>query len=155
MGTGCACSSRLVDPVDYVLGISDSGEDEVVVVACCRVEIDVADLHQALVDGLLVVDVLDSLEAGLLDLAGDDAAANVEAAVGDRVGGRDSLDKAGHDGDSDDRRCDQDRGGGLVHEAGDDRDDHRDDDPGQVEAEDRPPGWVPLIDHGLTGLQLH
>src|SRR6476660_1673399 len=74
-------SGRLVHPVHDVVRVGDSGEDEVVVVAGRGVEVDVADLHQALVDRLLVVDVLDALEAGLLDLARDDATADVEAAV--------------------------------------------------------------------------
>ncbi len=89
---------RLVDAVDDLLGLGDAGEDEVVVVARRGVEVDVADLHDPLVDRLPVVDVLDALQAGLLDLAGDDPALDVEPAVGDRVGGRDPLDEADQDG---------------------------------------------------------
>ena len=41
---------RLVDAVDDVAGVGDADEDEVVVVARGGVEVDVADLHQPLVD---------------------------------------------------------------------------------------------------------
>ena len=66
-------------------GVGDADEDEVVVVAGGGVEVDVADLQHALVDRLVVVDVLDPLQTRLLDLARDDPALDVEAAVGDRV----------------------------------------------------------------------
>ena len=55
---------------DHLLGLVDAREDEVRVVGAGGVEVDVADLHEALVDALAVVDVLDPLQARLLDLRG-------------------------------------------------------------------------------------
>src|SRR3954452_15118397 len=79
--TGGVDPGRLVHRMDDLTWVGYPGEDEVVVVARGRVEVDVADLHQALVDALAVVDVLDPLQARLLDLFGDDPALDVEAAV--------------------------------------------------------------------------
>ena len=136
-------------------GIGDAGEDEVVVVGGGGVEVDVADLHDPLVDDLPVVDVLDALEAGLLDLAGDDSAFDVEAPVGDRVGGRDPLDEADQDGEGDDHEDDQEDGRAAhADQLGDRADDRGDHDPFQVEAEDRAPGGVALEDHLLAGAEV-
>src|SRR4051794_12905184 len=146
---------RLVDAVHDLLGIGDPEEDEVVIVARRRVEVDVADLHRPLVDRLLVVDVLDPLQAGLLDLAGDDAAFDVEAAVGDRVGGGDPLDEADQDGCGDDHEDDEEnRCAARAEELEEDADDRGDEDSLQVEAEDRPPGGVALEDHLLPGTEV-
>jgi len=141
--------------VDNVLGFGDAVEHEVVVIPRRRVEVDVADLHQALVDRLFVVDVLDALEAGLLDLAGDDAAFDVEAAVGDRVGGCDALDEADQDGEGDDDEDDEeDRAAAGAEELEEHPDDRRDQDALQVEAEDRPPRGVALEDHLLARAEV-
>src|SRR5215203_184461 len=95
-------SRRAVDRLDHFARIGDAGEDEVVVVGRGGVEVDVADLHQALVDALAIVDVLDPLQARLLDLFGDDPPLDVEPAVGDRVGGRHPFDEADQDGEGED-----------------------------------------------------
>src|SRR4051794_25068785 len=146
---------RLVDAVHDLLGIGDPEEDEVVIVARRRVEVDVADLHRPLVDRLLVVDVLDPLQAGLLDLAGDDAAFDVEAAVGDRGSGGDALDEANQDGCGDDHEDDEEsRCAARAEELEEDADDRGDQDSLQVEAEDRPPGGVALEDHLLPGAEV-
>ena len=47
-----ADAGRFVDRFDDLAGVGDPVEDEVVVVGCRGVEVDVADLHQALVDAL-------------------------------------------------------------------------------------------------------
>lgn len=155
MRPGGSCSRCLVHAVDNLLGICDPVEDEVVVVARRRVEVDVADLHRPLVDGLLVVDVLHPLEAGLLDLAGDDAAFDVEAAVGDRVGGGDALDEADQDGRGDDHEDDEEDGrAARAEELEEDAGDRGDEDALQVEAEDRSPGRVALEDHLLPGAEV-
>ncbi len=155
MRPGRSGAGRLVDPVDDVTRVGDTDEDEVVVVGRGGVEVDVADLHQPLVDRLAVVDVLHSLEAGLLDLARDDAALDVEAAVGDRVGSRDALDEADEDGDGDHDEDDQEDGRAAgAGQLGDHADDRRDQDPFQVEAEDRPPRGVALEDHLLAGAEV-
>ena len=94
-----------VDVLDDVGRIRDAEEDEVVVVAGRGVEVDVAHLEQPLQGRLVVVHVLDPLQARLLDVARDDAPLDVEAASGDRVVRRHPLDEAGqHD------RCDPHHG---------------------------------------------
>jgi hypothetical protein len=45
MASGSVCAGCLVDPVYDIAWVCDSIEDEVVVVACRGVEVDVADLH--------------------------------------------------------------------------------------------------------------
>ena len=102
---GAAAVGRVVDHVDDLGGVGDAGEDEVVVVAGGGVEVDVADLEHALDHRLVVVDVLDPLEPRLLDRPRDDPALDVQAAVGDRVAGRDPLDEA-----DEDRQRDADQG---------------------------------------------
>jgi hypothetical protein len=62
---------RAVPLLDHLVGIGDPGEDEVVIVARA-VSVHVADLEQALQGGLVVVDVLNPLQARLLDLSRDD-----------------------------------------------------------------------------------
>ena len=92
---------------------------------------------------LVVVDVLDPLQAGLLDLARDDPALDVQAAVGDRVVDGDPLDEAGEDRRRPDQRDERDQAGvGLVvGDAGGDRDresgDSDDEQALEVEGDDR------------------
>lgn len=158
VGAGGVGAGGLVDAFDDLLRVGDSGEDEVVVVAGSGVEVDVADLHDPLVDGLVEVDVLDPLEAGLLDLPRDDPALDVEAAVGDRVGRRDALDEADQDRQADDHEDDQEDGPAAdVEEPDGGADDDGDQDSLQVEADDRPPRGVALEDHPLsrTEVQRH
>jgi hypothetical protein len=146
---------RLIDAVDDAARVGDADEDEVVVVGGRGVEIDVADLHDPLIDRLPVVDVLDALEARLLDLAGDDPALDVEAPVGDRVGRRDPPDEADQDGDGDDHENDQeDVGAACPDQLGDRADDRREHDAFQVEAEERAPGRVALEDHLLARTEV-
>ena len=148
-------AGRLINSVDHVRGLGDAAEDEVVVVGRGGVEVDVADPHHPLVDRLAVVDVLDALEAGLLDLARDDAALDVEPPVGDRVGRRDPLDEADQDGQPDHDEDDQeDAAAAGAEELRDHADDRGDQDPFQVEAEDRPPRGVALEDHPLAGAEV-
>ena len=95
VAAGGVGAGRPVHPLHDVLGIGDAVEDEVVVAAARRgVEVDVADLHDPLVDRLAVVDVLDPLQPRLLDLPRDDPAFDVEAARGDRVGRRPAFEEA-------------------------------------------------------------
>ena len=151
MRPGRVRPGRLVDAVHDLGRVGDAVEDEVVVVGGGGVEVDVADLHQALVDRLAVVDVLDPLEPRLLDLPRDDPALDVEAAVGDRVGRRDPLDEADQDGQRDHDQDDQEDGRRCsADQLGDDAEDDRDDDAFQVEAEDRAPGRVALEDDLLA-----
>jgi hypothetical protein len=142
---------RAVDLLHDLGWVGDADEDEVVVIARGRVEVDVADLEEALERRLVEVHVLNPLETGLLDVAGDDAPLDVEAAGRDRVVGRDPLDEPGedHDGDPDHRDEDHESGVGLVvGDAGDEADqegDHQDDEqPLDIEAEDRAPRGMTL-----------
>jgi primosomal protein N' (replication factor Y) len=148
-------TGRLIDAVHDVLRIGNPLKHEVVVVASSRVEVNIADLHHSLVHRLLVVDVLHPLQPRLLHLAGDDAAADVEAAVGDRVGRRDPLDEADQNGQADDDEDEQEDGAVAgVEELEDDAGKGRDQDSLQVEAEDRPPGGVALEDHLLSRAEV-
>jgi S-adenosylmethionine synthetase len=151
---------RAVDLLDDVGWVGDADEDEVVVVARGRVEVDVAHLEESLERRLVVVDVLHPLQAGLLDVPGDDAALDVEAAGRDRVVDRDALDEPGddhrrdsNDGDDDD----EPRVGVPVGDVADEADqegDHQDDQQSlEVEGEDRPPRGVALEHDLLTGCQ--
>src|SRR6476619_2637459 len=125
---------RLINLVHDVARIGDPDEDEVVVIGCGGVEIDVADLHDPLVDRLAVVDVLHPLQPRLLDLARDDATLDVEA---------------------DDRQHDQEDGcASGAEELGDHANDDGDQDALDVEAEDRPPGRMALEDHLLARAEV-
>src|SRR6476659_3171001 len=146
---------RLINLVHDVARIGDPDEDEVVVIGCGGVEIDVADLHDPLVDRLAVVDVLHPLQPRLLDLARDDATLDVEATTGDRVGRRHAFDEADEDGEADDRQHDQEDGcASGAEELGDHANDDGDQDALDVEAEDRPPGRMALDDHLLARAEV-
>src|SRR5204863_334438 len=83
-----------------LLRLGDADEGEVRVAAAGRVEVDGAELENALEHALVRVHVLHAVEAGLLHVAGDDPAADVQALVGDRVRGGDALDQP-----HDDHKC--------------------------------------------------
>ena len=158
MGAGAVQAPGLVDLLDHLLGVGDAVEAEAVVARAGGVEVDVADLDRALEQGLVVVDVLDPLQARLLDLAGDDPALYVQAAVGDRVDGRDPLQKADQDGQRQGHQDDQEDEavvGVVAEDPGRERDhDPRCDRQQQalcVEGEDCPPGRVTLEDHSFAG----
>src|SRR5215216_1184493 len=70
---------RLVDRRDDAVRLRDAREDEVAVVGARRVEVDLADAQDALEQRLVGVDVLDAVDAGLLDALGEDPAADVQA----------------------------------------------------------------------------
>jgi hypothetical protein len=147
---------RLLYVLDDLLGLRDAGEDEVRFVGASRGELDVADLHDPLVDTLVVVHVLHPLQPRLLDLPRDDPDLDVEAAVGDRVDGRDPLDESDHDRDREDRDEDEDpEAGAAVDEPREDTGGRSDECALDVEADDRPPGRMSLVDHPLPGLQVH
>ena len=149
-------AGRPVDLLDDLLGLATPAKTKLDSSVPAVVELDVADLHHPLVDALAEVDVLDPLEPRLLDLAGDDPALDVEPAVGDRVGGRDPLDQPARTVIGDGRGDDQDAVAGARRSAYHDTPTPTaSEDPPQVEAEDRPPGRVPLVDHLLPGLQVH
>ena len=141
---------RAVDLLDHLVGVRHAGEDEVVVVAGGGVEVDVADLEHALEHRLLVVHVLDALQARLLDLPRDDPALDVQPPRGDRVVDGDPLDQAGehHDGDPDDG--DQRHEAGIVLDQPDhDADRDHEQQPLDVEGDDRPPRGMALEHHLL------
>src|SRR5438552_2710386 len=98
---------RPIHPLDHFVGVGDAGEHEVEVIAGGGVEVHVADLEQALQDGLVVIDVLDALQARLLDLSGDDPPFDVEPAGGDRVVHGDALDEPREHDDRDTDHGDQ------------------------------------------------
>ena len=146
----------VLDLLHHLLGLGHAREDEVRLVGAGGGELDVADLHDPLVDALAVVHVLHPLQPRLLDLPGDDPDLDVEPAVGDRVDGRDPLDEADEDRDGDDHdEGDDPESGAVVDQPGEDPGRGRHEGPLQVEADDRPPGRMPLVDHLLPGLQVH
>src|SRR4051794_11190329 len=148
---------RLLDVLDDLLRLGDAREDEVRLIGPGRRELDVADLHDALVDPLVEVHVLDALQARLLDLPGDDPDLDVEPAVGDRVDGRHTPDEADEDRDRGNHHegDDTETGAAVVEQCGEDPGGGSDGEALQVEAQDRPPGRMPLVDHLLSGLQVH
>jgi hypothetical protein len=84
----------LVHGCHHLLRLSDPDELEVGVRGPGGVEVDRPDLEDALQHTLVGVHVLHSLETGLLNVAGHDSLADVQAMVGDGVGGGDPLDQA-------------------------------------------------------------
>ena len=111
----------MLDLLYDLLRLRHAREDEVRLVGAGRGELDVADLHDPLVDALVEVHVLDPLQPGLLDLAGDDPHLDVEPAVGDRVDGRDPLDEADDDRDGGDHdEGDDPESGAVVDQRGED-----------------------------------
>ena len=89
--------ARCAAPVDGahdLLGVPDAEEPELGVVAARGVEVDGADLQQALEDRLVGIDVLHALDARLLRRLGEDPAADVQPLGRDHVARRDALEQA-------------------------------------------------------------
>ena len=95
---------RAVDRGGDARRVVDAVEGEVGVVGAGGVEVDGADAQHAVDRPLAGVDVLDAVDAGLLDAARDDAALDPQPLVGDREAHEQPPDEADQHGDPDARR---------------------------------------------------
>ena len=158
---GAAAAGSPGRPVDHLVGLGDARRRR----SCSRRRRRCRSRRRRsgapLEHGLVVVDVLDALEPRLLDRPRDDPALDVQAAVGDRVVGRDPLDEADQDRQrdadhGDDRRparC-RSRRRRAVPSATSRQITAVASEPLEVEVEDRPPGRVALEEDLLPGVQL-
>jgi hypothetical protein len=139
----------------HVVRVGDAGEPEAGAGLGRGVEVDRADAEDALQEALGDLDVLHPVDARLLDAPAEDAAADVQAAVGDRVARGEALEVAPDQHDHEHGaagRCSDARVLGQVADRERGRHGQQSED---VEAENRAPRGAPLEDHDLAGIQVH